>query len=149
MCVCVCLYPPHLPIGPRTYPVLCTVASPVRGHEQVRRSTDHFMLTTRYSNQQGSKLRQNSSQVQLPENIWNLSTSTISLGRNCSLFLSEVLPVLQNLNYKLHKNCVMGCPSTKAIKSDSKRFPGYRRVTRKQFMRHFTTNGTDQCQNGS
>ena len=38
---------------------------------------------------------------------------------------------------------------TKVIKSESKKFSGSRRVTRRQVMRHFTSHGTDQCQDGS
>ena len=34
------------------------VANPVRGHKEVPRSTGHIMVTTRYSDQQGSKSRQ-------------------------------------------------------------------------------------------
>ena len=33
--------------------------NPVRGHKEVPRSTGHIMVTTRYSDHQGSKLRQN------------------------------------------------------------------------------------------
>ena len=33
-------------------------ANPVRGHKEVPRSTGHIMVTTRYSDQQGSKSRQ-------------------------------------------------------------------------------------------
>ena len=36
------------------------VANPVRGHKEVPRSTGHIMVTTRYSDQQGSKSRQKS-----------------------------------------------------------------------------------------
>ena len=43
----------------------------------------------------------------------------------------------------------MGCPSIKVIKSDSKRFCRYRKVTRRQVMRPFTRNGNDPRQNGS
>ena len=39
------------------YPVIY-VANPVRGHKEVPRSTGHIMVTTRYSDQQGSKSRQ-------------------------------------------------------------------------------------------
>ena len=82
VCVCVsacaraCVYPSRLPIGPQTYPVIYTVAYPVRGHKEVRRST----VITRYSNQQGSKLEQSPCQVQPLENIMNLSASTMPLG---------------------------------------------------------------------
>ena len=41
------------------------------------------------------------------------------------------------------------CPSNKAIKSDPKTVSSSRRVARRQVMRHFTSNGTDQCRNGS
>ena len=34
------------------------VANPVRGHKEVPRSMGHIMVTTRYSDQQGSKSRQ-------------------------------------------------------------------------------------------
>ena len=45
----------------------------------------------------------------------------------------------------------MCCPSDKVIKSDRRSCPliALRRVIRRQVMRHFTINGTDQCQNGS
>ena len=47
-------------------------ANPARGHKEVRRSTGHIMVTTRYSNQQGSKSRQIHCQVRLTDNIGNL-----------------------------------------------------------------------------
>ena len=54
-----------------------------RGHKEVRRSMGHIMVTARYSNQQGSKSRQASCQVQPNQKIENLSTSkTMSLGPN-------------------------------------------------------------------
>ena len=40
------------------YPVIYVAANPVRGHKEVPRSTGHIMVTTRYSDQQGSKSRQ-------------------------------------------------------------------------------------------
>ena len=52
------LYSSHQPIGPQPYPVIYVVANPVRGHKEVPRSTGHTMVTTRYSDQQGSKSRQ-------------------------------------------------------------------------------------------
>ena len=50
-------------------------ANSARGHKEGRRSRGHIMVITRYSNQQGSTSRQNSCQVQPPENIGNLSPS--------------------------------------------------------------------------
>ena len=40
------------------FTVIYVVANPVRGHKEVPRSTGHIMVTTRYSDQQGSKWRQ-------------------------------------------------------------------------------------------
>ena len=57
-CCCLLLYSSHLPIGPQPYPVTYAVANPVRGRKEVPRSTGHIMVTTRYSDQQGSKSRQ-------------------------------------------------------------------------------------------
>ena len=45
-------------MGPQPYPVIYVVANPVRGHKEVATSTGHIMVTTRYSDQQGSKSRQ-------------------------------------------------------------------------------------------
>ena len=44
-------------------------ANPARAHKEARRSTGHIMVTARYSNQQGSKSRQNLCQVQPTENV--------------------------------------------------------------------------------
>ena len=44
---------------------------------------------------------------------------------------------------------LMCCPSTKVIKSDLKKFFQLSEGYTSQLMRHFTSNGTDQCQNGS
>ena len=52
------LYSSHYPIGPQPYPVIYVVANPVRGRKEVPRSTGHIMVTTRYSDQQGSKSQQ-------------------------------------------------------------------------------------------
>ena len=42
----------------KPYPVIYVVANPGRDHKEVPRSTGHIMVTTRYSDQQGSKSRQ-------------------------------------------------------------------------------------------
>ena len=44
--------------GPQPYPVIYVVANPACSHKEVPRSTSHIMVTTRYSDQQGSKSRQ-------------------------------------------------------------------------------------------
>ena len=66
---------------------------------------DHIMVTVRYSNQQGSKSRQNPCQVQPTENIGNLSASRRCLRVRTTVFtvFDGVLPVFQNLNYKQTK----------------------------------------------
>ena len=64
------------------------------------------MVTARYSNQQGSKSRRNTSQVQPPPvNIGNLSASRRPLYVRALQFqLSGVLQVFQNLIYKLQSD---------------------------------------------
>ena len=95
------------------------------------------MVAAGYSNQQqGSKSRQNPCQVQPTENIGNLSASRRCLWvrTTVSTVVSGVLPV-----FKLQRRLfdVIQNVSTS------------RRVTRRQVMRQFADNGTDQCQNGS
>ena len=47
-----------------------------------------------------------------------------------------MLPVFQNLNYKLHReDCLMSCTSNKVVDEDPPFFPSSRRVTRRQAMR--------------
>ena len=67
----------------------------------------HIVVTTRYSNQQGSKSRQNPCQILPTKNIGDLSArvKTMSLGTNystVSTVWSGVLPVFHHLNYKLN-----------------------------------------------
>ena len=82
----------------------------------------------------------------------------MSLGTNCSFYsilvwsAASVYSRIFITSYR--KYCLMCCPANEAIKSGTKCFlaltiPYYRRVTRRQVMRHFTSNGTDQCRNGS
>ena len=71
-------------------------------------------------------------------------------GYELQFVLSEVLPVCHNLNCKLHG----GLPDvlsnlTKSSKNIFKSFPSSRGVTRRHVMRHFASNGADQCQNDS
>ena len=60
-------------IFPHSYPETRFRRERARG---VRRSTGHIMMTTRYSNHQGFKSRQNPCQVQPTEDIGNISAST-------------------------------------------------------------------------
>ena len=57
-CCCCCCILPINQSGLNLYPVIYVVPNPVRGHKEVRRSTGHIMVATRYSDQQGSKSRQ-------------------------------------------------------------------------------------------
>ena len=66
--------------------------------------------------------------------------------------LSGVLPVFQNLNYKLQRKRLSDVFSIQ--QSHEKLYNKLSRVAlgglhEDKFMRHFTSNGTDQCQNGS
>ena len=83
------------------------------------------MATTRYSDQQGSKSRQNPCQVQSPESIGNLSASrrclwvrttvsTVIVWSTTSISTSELL--IQ----ATEKTIWCAAPSNKVIKSDSK-----------------------------
>ena len=71
------------------------------------------------------------------------------LGHEVQFLLSEVLPVYQNLNYKLQRRLSDVLPIQQTKKNDTILFSSSRRVTRRQVMRHFTSNGPDQCHNGS
>ena len=111
----------------------------------------HTMLITRYSNQQGSKWRQRSScQVQLPDNIGNLSASRRCpwVGTTVYTAVSGVLPVFQNLNCKLQRRLSDVLPihqQREASKVTQNIFLAtYQRVTRRHVLRHFTSNGTNQ-----
>ena len=63
--------------------------------------------------------------------------------------MSGVLPVVQNLNYKRQRRLSDVLPIQQSRQKWYKKFFGSRRVTRRQVMRYFTSNDTDQCQNGS
>ena len=66
--------------------------------------------------------------------------------------LFGVRPVFQNLNHKLLQRRLsdaLPCPSNKSSKVIQHFFSSSRRVTRRQVLRHLTSNGTGQCQNGS
>ena len=64
---------------------------PNHTHEEVRRSTGHTIVTTRYSYQQGYKSRQNYCQVQPTEDIGNYRRQDDVFGYELQLLLSEVL----------------------------------------------------------
>ena len=72
--------------------------NPARGHKQVRRSRGYIMVTTRYSNQQGSKSRQNFCQAQPTEDVIHLSPP-----RRC-MWVRTILVsmVCRALNSELH-----------------------------------------------
>ena len=93
--------------------------NPARGHKEVRRSTDHIMVTTRYSDQQVSKSRQNLCQVQPIEKIGNLSASRRGLWIRATV---STLWRAANTSYSCREDCLMYCPSNKVIKSDPESF---------------------------
>ena len=75
---------------------------------------------------------------------------TMSLGTNYSFYCPECCQHFRILIISCREDCLMCCSSPKKVtKSGSKPFPSYRSVTRGQVMEHLTSNGTDQCQNGS
>ena len=136
------------------------------------------MVTTRYSDQQGSKSRQNPCQVQPTENIGNLSASrrclwvrttvtTVWSGVLPVLFsgvlpvlFSGVLPVLFSgvlpvlfqyfrisiIITSYTEGCLVCCPIQQSHQTRCNKFSSssyHRRVTRRQVMRHFTSNDTN------
>ena len=107
--------------------------NPARGHKEVPRSTGQIMVTTRYSNPQGSKSRQNPRQVQPTENIGNISTS-----RRCLRVRTTVSTVWSAASFSeselqaTEKDCLMSCPSNKIHQKLYKKFSSSRRVARRQ-----------------
>ena len=89
----------------------------------------YIMVTTPYSNQQGSRSRQNPRWVQNhPRSSGTIRVKTISLGSNYSLHSLEGCPyfIFQNLNYKLQRrSCLICCSFTKVNKSYSKTSPSF------------------------
>ena len=107
------------------------------------------MVTKRYSKQQEFKSRQNPCQIRPPENMGNVSASrrclwvriTVSTVRSASSISESEVQATE-------KTVWCAARPTKSSKL-FKRFFSSRRVTRRQVIRHFTSNGTDQCRNGS
>ena len=102
-------------------------ANPTHGYKEVRTSTGHSMLTTRYSDQQRSKLPQNPCQVQPSQNIGNLSAS-----RQCcwvrttvSTFWSAASVSESDLQATDREICLICCPSNKAPESDTRCFQAF------------------------
>ena len=78
-------------------------ANLTRGYNEVRRSMGHIMVTARYSNQRGSKSRQNPCQVPQTQNTGNFSASRRCLGYELQFLLLRVLTVFRSLKYKLQR----------------------------------------------
>ena len=106
------------------------------------------MVTTRYySDQQGSKSRQNRCQVQPTENIRNISASRRYLRvQTTEQFLPfGVLTLFQNLKYLLQKSLSNVLPSN-VIKSDSKSFLTLGGLHEDWFCVTLQAIDTEQCQ---
>ena len=109
-------------------------------------------MTTSYSNQQGSKSRQDPCQVQLqyPRTSGTYRRHDDVFVYELQLLLSGVLPILQNLSYKLQKRLSYVLPidqsNQKWLKTFSSLSEGY---TKSRNVTHSASNGTDQCLNGS
>ena len=73
----------------------------------------------------------------------------VPFGYELQCLVSGVLPVFQNLNYKLHRRLSDVLPIQQSRQKLFKTFSSSRGVTRRYVMLYSTSNGTDQCQNGS
>ena len=147
-------------VGSQPYPILLFVNMVCQSGAWSQRGTK--VSGTRHGDNplvkptQGFKSRQNSCQVEPPEDI-----GTVSASRRClraqttdSTFRSAASSrVFQKQNSNSHKRLdvlpICRCPSADVIKSDSTSFFRNRGAIRRQVMQHFRRNGTDQCQNGS
>ena len=76
-----------------------------------RRSTGHIMVTTRYSDQQGSKsLKKILARSNQPRTMESYRRQDYVFEYELQFLLSGVLPVLQNLNYNLQRRLSDGSP---------------------------------------
>ena len=104
-----------------------------------------LITSTRYSNQQGFKSRQNPCQVQLTENVGNLSTSRRYFWVRITVFTvwsaASILESELQATEKTFWCAAHPTKSSKVIKTCS----SSRRVTLRQIMRRFTSDGIDQC----
>ena len=80
----------------------------------------YIMVTTRYSDHQGSSSRQNPCQVQPTEDIGNLSASRRCLWVRTTL--STVVWSVASISESESRDCLICCPFNKVIKSDSRGF---------------------------
>ena len=124
-------------------------ANPARGHKEVRTSTGAIMVTARYSNQQDPNRRRTLARSNQPRTPEICQRQDDIFGYELQSLLSGVLPIFQNLNYKLHKRLSNVLPNQQSHEQKYKNFFSFRRATRRQVMRHFTGNGVDQFRNGS
>ena len=76
-----------------------------------------------------------------------IGTKTLSLGKNYSFYVLGRCQYFRIQVKRYREDCLMCCPSNNVIKRDSNTC--YRRVTRRQDMRHSKLYGTVQCQNGT
>ena len=109
------------------------------------------MVTTRYSNQHGSKSRQNPCQVQPAENIESLSASRHAFEYELQLLLFGVQPVVQNLNYKLQRHKQRGLSDVQLIRQSNKKILKQNLAIEGYTKTNYATirgNDTGQCQNG-
>ena len=112
------------------------------------------MVTTCYSDQQGSKSRQFFCQVQLPENVGNLSASRRCLWVRTTVYIVIVWSFASIISESglqaTEKTVWCAAHPPESIKNDPKSFLAIviGGITRRQVKRHFTSNGNDQCQNG-
>ena len=77
----------------------------------------------------------------------SIGAKTLSLGTNYSFYFLECCQYFRSRVKRYREDRIMCCPSNNIIKRDSNSC--YRRVTRRQVMRHSKSYSTVQCQNGT
>ena len=118
-------------------------ASHACDHKEARRSTGHIMGQTHYSDQEGSKSRQNPCQVQPTEKLETYWRQDNVFGYELQFLMSGVLPSLPTLNYKLQRRLLDDVLPFQQSQQ-YKKYSSFRKVTtRRQVIRHFASNSSD------
>ena len=108
-----------------------------------------MMVTTRYSTNRDTNRDKILARSNQPRTSETYRRQDDVFGHELQFLLSGGLPIFQNPNYKLQRKLSDVLPIQQSDQKLYNKFSSSRRVTRRQVMRHFTSNGIDQCHDGS